>query len=64
MTNIKECYGKVLAQPKSIIELMQEGQYTSDKIVVPTCTVNGVLALFREISDALGTAQTLYHSTP
>jgi hypothetical protein len=36
MTNIKECYYKVLAQYKSITELMQEGQYTNDN----TCWYN------------------------
>ena len=30
MTNIKECYDKVLAQSKGITEFMQEGQYTND----------------------------------
>ena len=37
MTNIKECYDKVLAQSKSIADLMQEGQYTSDN----TCWYHG-----------------------
>ena len=30
MTNIRERYDKVLAQPKSATGLMPEGQYTSD----------------------------------
>ena len=27
ITNIKECYGKVLAQPKSITDILLEGRY-------------------------------------
>ena len=42
-TNIVS-YDKVLAQSNSITEFMQEGQYTSDKIVVPTWHVGTTIS--------------------